>query len=282
MKVTLAEPRGFCAGVNRAINILNNLVNQTREPIYVYHEIVHNTWIARSFERRGVVFIDSIDMAPDGATLLFSAHGVSPQIREIAAQRNMNTIDATCPLVHRIHLQMHIFVESGKHVILIGKKGHDEVVGVLDEAANNATLISCKEDVESLNFAPDQPLTYLTQTTLTVAEVEEIVAALKTRFPQLQEPGNSGICDATQSRQDAVRRLAPGHDVVLVVGSQNSSNSRRLAEIAQSVGVPAYLVDGVNDIPWGKLTPNSSVLLTAGASAPESVVQMCAQFLRDV
>jgi len=282
MKLTLAEPRGFCSGVNRAINILENVVNRSSEPVYVYHEIVHNAWVVHSFRRRGVVFVESLDDVPEGAALLFSAHGVSPQIRDEAARRKLKTIDATCPLVHRIHSQARDYVEQGFHIVFIGKRGHDEVVGALGEAPNNSTLISSLEEVETLNFPRTQKLTYLMQTTLSVIEAAEIVDALHLRFPQIRDPQHEGVCFATQQRQEVVQRLAPNHDVVLVVGSLNSSNSKRLAEVARSVGTPAYLINGVEDIPWDKLTPESSVLMTAGASAPESVVQACAQFIRDV
>ncbi len=282
MKLTLAEPRGFCSGVNRAINILENVVDRSNEPIYVYHEIVHNAWVVHRFRRQGVVFVESLDDVPDGATLLFSAHGVSPRIREEAAARKLMTIDATCPLVHRIHAQAREYVEQGFHIIFIGKRGHDEVVGALGEAPNDSTLISSLEEVETLNFPRTQKLIYLMQTTLSVVEAAEIVDALRLRFPQIREPQHEGVCLATQQRQEIVQRLAPQHDVVLVVGSLNSSNSKRLAEVARSVGTPAYLINGVEDIPWDKLTPESSVLMTAGASAPESVVQACAQFIRDV
>jgi len=282
MELTLAEPRGFCHGVNRAINILESVVSQANEPVYVYHEIVHNEWVVHSFRRRGVVFVESLDEVPDGATLLFSAHGVSPQIRDEAAARKLETIDATCPLVHRIHAQARDYVEQGFHIVFIGKRGHDEVVGALGEAPNNSTLISSLEEVETLNFPRTQKLTYLMQTTLSVIEATEIVDALHLRFPQIRDPQHEGVCLATQQRQEAVKRLARKHDVVLVVGSMNSSNSKRLAEVARSVGTPAYLINGVEDIPWDKLTPESSVLMTAGASAPESVVQACAQFIRDV
>lgn len=282
MKLTLAEPRGFCSGVNRAINILENVVNRSNEPIYVYHEIVHNAWVVHRFRRQGVVFVESLDEVPDGATLLFSAHGVSPRIREEAAARKLKTIDATCPLVHRIHAQAREYVEQGFHIIFIGKRGHDEVVGALGEAPNDSTLISSLEEVETLNFPRTQKLIYLMQTTLSVVEAAEIVDALRLRFPQIREPQHEGVCLATQQRQEVVQRLAPQHDVVLVVGSMNSSNSKRLAEVARAVGTPAYLINGVEDIPWDKLTPESSVLMTAGASAPESVVQACAQFIRDV
>ncbi len=282
MKLTLAEPRGFCSGVNRAINILENVVDRSNEPVYVYHEIVHNAWVVHRFRRQGVVFVESLDDVPDGATLLFSAHGVSPRIREEAAARKLKTIDATCPLVHRIHAQAREYVEQGFHIVFIGKRGHDEVVGALGEAPNDSTLISSLEEVETLNFPRTQKLIYLMQTTLSVVEAAEIVDALRLRFPQIREPQHEGVCLATQQRQEVVQRLAPQHDVVLVVGSLNSSNSKRLAEVARSVGTPAYLINGVEDIPWDKLTPESSVLMTAGASAPESVVQACAQFIRDV
>ncbi len=282
MKLTLAEPRGFCSGVNRAINILDEVVKEGHGPVYVYHEIVHNSWVVRDFNRRGVVFVDSLDDVPDNAILLFSAHGVSPEIRKLAAERKLKTIDATCPRVHYVHRQMKELADSGYHIIFIGKVGHDEVVGTLGEAPDASTLISKLEDVETLSFPPTQKLAYLMQTTLSAAEAAKIVDALKLRFPQLKEPGREGVCDATQLRQDAVRRLAPGHDLVLVVGSPNSSNSQRLAEVARSVGVPAVLIDGVEDVPWGQLTPDSAVLLTSGASAPDIIVKTCAQFLSDI
>ena len=282
MKVTLADPRGFCSGVNRALNILTTTVKNENEPIYAYHEIVHNMWVARDFQRRGVVFIDSLDAAPDGAILLFSAHGVSPQIRAEAAARKMKTIDATCPLVHRVHDLVRQYAADGYKIVLIGKKGHDEVVGTLGEAPEASALVSTVEDVAKLDFAPDAKLAFMTQTTLSVDEVARIVEVLRERDPQIEAPPHNGICDATQRRQEVVRRLAPEHDVVIVIGSPNSSNSQRLVEVAESVGTPAFLVDRVEDLPWSALTPESSVLLTAGASAPEKVVQTCAQFLRDI
>ncbi len=282
MKVILAEPRGFCSGVNRAINILENVVKNAEESVYVYHEIVHNAWVVGKFRRQGVVFVDSLDAVPDGAILLFSAHGISPELRKQASERKIKTIDATCPLVHNIHSQARNYAEEGYKIVFIGKRGHDEVVGTLGEAPDAIVLISSVEDVESLDFPIDQKLTYLMQTTLSVIEAAEIVDALRLKFPQLRDPKHEGLCDATHKRQEAVRKLAPEADVVLVVGSANSSNSKRLAEVARAANVPAYLINGVEDIPWSKLTPDSTVLLTAGASAPESVVQACAQFLRDV
>lgn len=282
MRLTLAEPRGFCAGVNRAINILNEVVKDANGPVYVYHEIVHNSWVVRDFNRRGVVFVDSLDSVPDDAILLFSAHGVSPEIRRQAAQRKLRTIDATCPRVHYVHRQMRKLADSGYHIVFIGMVGHDEVVGTLGEAPHASTLISRLEDVDKLSFPPEQKLAYLMQTTLATTEAEAVVAALRQKFPNIKEPDLEGICDATQLRQDAVRKLAPGHDIVLVVGSPNSSNSQHLADVARSVGVPAVLIDGVEDIPWGELSPDSSVLLTSGASAPDIIVQTCAQFLSDV
>ncbi|MBP5622592.1 MAG: 4-hydroxy-3-methylbut-2-enyl diphosphate reductase [Thermoguttaceae bacterium] len=282
MKVILAEPRGFCSGVNRAINILENVVKNAEEPVYVYHEIVHNAWVVGRFRRQGVVFVDSIDAVPDGAILLFSAHGVSPELRKLASERKIKTIDATCPLVHNIHSQVRNYAEEGYKIVFVGKRGHDEVIGTLGEAPDAIVLISSVEDAEALDFPADQKLTFLMQTTLSVIEAAEIVDALRRKFPQLRDPKHEGLCDATQKRQEAVRKLAPEVDVVLVVGSANSSNSKRLAEVARAANVPAYLINGVEDIPWSKLTPESTVLLTAGASAPESVVQACAQFLRDV
>lgn len=282
MEVTLAEPRGFCAGVNRAINILATVVKNSDEPVYAYHEIVHNKWVARDFQRRGVVFVDSIEVVPDGALLLFSAHGVSPVVRAQAAARKMRTIDATCPLVHRLHLQARQFAKDGFRIVFIGKRGHDEAIGVLGEAPDVVELASTLEDVDAITFRPEDKVAYLMQTTLSVVEAQEIVDALRRKFPKLVDPPHPGVCTATQQRQDAVRKLAPGHDIAIIVGSANSSNSQRLVEVAKSVGVPAYLVNGVEDVPWGKLTPESRVFLTAGASAPEKVVQTVAQFLRDV
>ena len=282
MKVTLAEPRGFCSGVNRAINILDNVVKNAKGPVYVYHEIVHNAWVVSHFRRKGVVFVDSLDDVPDEAELLFSAHGVSPDIREQANKRKIKTIDATCPLVHSVHSQARNYAAAGYKIIFIGKRGHDVVVGTLGEAPEAITLISKLEDIKDLEFPITQKLTYLMQTTLSVTEAEQIVEELHLKFPQLRDPKHEGVCFATQRRQDVIRRLAPDYDVVLVVGSVNSSNSKRLAEVARLAGTPAYLIDGVEDVPWSKLTPESRVLLTAGASAPESVVQAVAQFLRDI
>jgi 4-hydroxy-3-methylbut-2-enyl diphosphate reductase len=283
MKLTLAEPRGFCSGVNRAINILEDVVRNEKDRVYVYHEIVHNAWVVRDFQRRGGVFLESLDDVPDGALLLFSAHGVSPQIRAEAAARGIRTIDATCPLVHRIHQQVRDYAESGYRVIFIGKRGHDEVVGTLGEAPDATTLVSSLDEIASLpDFPPTQRMTYLTQTTLSVSQAAKIVDALRERYPQLEDPNVEGICYATQQRQDVVRRLAPQHDLTIVVGSVNSSNSKRLADVSREVGVPAYLVDGVEDLPWEALKSDSAVLITAGASAPESVFQTCVHFLRDV
>lgn len=284
MKVTLADPRGFCAGVNRAINILASTVKMEDEPIYAYHEIVHNAWVARDFQRRGVVFVEALDVVPEGAILLFSAHGVSPEIRAQASARKLRTIDATCPLVHRIHMQIRSFAARGYTIIFIGKRGHDEVVGSLGEAPDATILVSTLEEAQALQLEPQraQKITYMMQTTLSVTEANEIVEVLRAKFPKIQAPTHDGVCDATQRRQEVVRRLAPEHDVVIVVGSSNSSNSKRLAEVAREVGTPAFLVDRIEDIPWRELTPESNVLLTAGASAPEKVVQTVAQFLRDV
>ncbi|MBQ9372395.1 MAG: 4-hydroxy-3-methylbut-2-enyl diphosphate reductase [Thermoguttaceae bacterium] len=284
MKVTLAEPRGFCSGVNRAINILATTVKEKDEPIYAYHEIVHNAWVARDFQRRGVAFVESLDVVPEGAILLFSAHGVSPAIRAQAAARRLRTIDATCPLVHRIHMQIRSFADRGYTIVFIGKRGHDEVVGSLGEAPDATILVSTREEAQALEIEPKraEKITYMMQTTLSVSEAAAIVEVLRQKFPNIQTPPHDGVCDATQRRQEVVRRLAPEHDLVIVVGSPNSSNSKRLAEVAREVGKPAFLVDRVEDIPWRELTPESKVLLTAGASAPEKVVQTVAQFLRDV
>jgi len=250
-------------------------------PLYVYHEIVHNQHVVNAFRSRGVVFVSDLTEVPAGAHLLFSAHGVSPQIRSLARQRNLQTIDATCPLVTKVHLEAIRFARAGYTVILIGHRGHDEVLGTLGEAPHAMTLIESPEDVDRLALPPAAKIAYLTQTTLSVDDANRIIQRLRQRFPQVVGPPKEDICYATQNRQESVRWLAAQSDMVLVLGSQNSSNSQRLKELAQECGVPAYLIDGADDIDVDWFRGDETVLVTAGASAPESVVQDCVRLLAD-
>ena len=280
MRILLAEPRGFCAGVTRAVQSLDHAVKQFGTPIYVYHEIVHNTWIVEDFRRKGVVFVDTLDDVPHGSRLMFSAHGVSPEIRKIAAQRSLETIDATCPLVEKVHQSAVEYARKGYKIILIGHRNHDEVVGVVGEVPESIWVVENESEIDVLDFGKEEKLAYLTQTTLSLSETYRLTERLKERFTQIVGPPQSNICHATQSRQDAVRKHCPKADVMIVVGSWSSSNSRRLAEQAESLGVRSFLVDGSEDIPLHEFTGNETVLLTAGASAPEHLVQGCVDLLK--
>src|SRR5438309_5742762 len=268
MKIILANPRGFCAGVNMAIESLERALELFGTPLYVYHEIVHNRPVVERFRKRGVVFVNGIDEIPAGSTVLYSAHGVAPAIRAASAQRRLRAIDATCPLVTKVHLEAVRFAREGYTIILIGHEGHDEVLGTMGEAPANIRLVQNTEDVDQLDLPADTKVAYLTQTTLSVDDAEVIIAALRRRFPQIVGPSRDDICYATQNRQEAVKLLVPEADVVLVLGSRNSSNSMRLAEIAQSHGRPAYLIDNVRELGAQALTGEEAVLITAGASAP--------------
>jgi 4-hydroxy-3-methylbut-2-enyl diphosphate reductase len=279
MRVILAAPRGFCAGVNMAIESLERALRAFGAPVYVYHEIVHNKHVVETFRAKGAVFVDDLAQVPPGATLLFSAHGVSPQVRQIAQQRRLRAIDATCPLVTKVHLEAVRFAREGYTILLIGHEGHDEVIGTMGEAPEAIVLVESVEQADRLEFPPGAKLAYLTQTTLSVDDANRIIARLKARYPQLVGPPKEDICYATQNRQEAVRQLASEAEVVLVLGSQNSSNSQRLKEIAQECGVRAFLIDGVADLDAGWFEGVQTVLVTAGASAPESVVEECVRWL---
>lgn len=281
MRIILANPRGFCAGVNMAIESLERALELFGTPLYVYHEIVHNRPVVERFSKKGVVFVDDIVEVPGGATVLYSAHGVAPALRAAAAARGLRAIDATCPLVTKVHLEAVRFAQEGYTIILIGHEGHDEVVGTMGEAPCAMRLVQDVADVERLDLPANTKLGYLTQTTLSVDDAEVIIAALKGRYPQIVGPSRDDICYATQNRQEAVRELVPEADAVVVLGSQNSSNSMRLAEIAQSLGRPAYLVDNVHELPRGCLDQARTVLITAGASAPEDVVDECVAHLKE-
>src|SRR5271170_756325 len=280
MRLILANPRGFCAGVNMAIESLERALELFGTPLYVYHEIVHNLHVVDRFRRRGVVFVDRIEDIPNGANVLYSAHGVAPAIRKAAAERNLHAIDATCPLVTKVHLEAIRFAKEGYTILLIGHEGHDEVAGTIGEAPGNIRLVQDEKEVAALDLPPGAKVAYLTQTTLSVDDAEVIIGALRKRFPDIAGPKKDDICYATQNRQEAVKDLVPEVDVVLVLGSRNSSNSLRLAELATTCGKRAYLIDGVTEIKPGWFAGTETVLVTAGASAPEDVVQECVDYLQ--
>lgn len=280
MHVILANPRGFCAGVNMAIDALETALAAYGTPLYVFHEIVHNRPVVERFRNKGVVFVDSIEEVPAGGTVLYSAHGVASFVREASASRNLRTIDATCPLVTKVHLEAIRFAREGFTIVLIGHEGHDEVVGTMGEAPHSIVLVENEADVAALTIPADAKLAFLTQTTLSVDETTGIIAALRTKYPQIVGPAKSDICYATQNRQEAVKDLAKEARVVLVLGSQNSSNSKRLAEIAQLRGKAAYLIDTAGEIRDEWFNSDDIVLVTAGASAPEENVQEVIDLLR--
>jgi 4-hydroxy-3-methylbut-2-enyl diphosphate reductase len=279
VKIILANPRGFCAGVNMAIESLEQALRLYGTPLYVFHEIVHNSHVVERFRSRGVIFVDAIEEVPEGANVLYSAHGVAPIIRATAARRRLNAIDATCPLVTKVHLEAVRFAREGYTILLIGHGGHDEVIGTMGEAPSNIRLVEDAAAVDALDLPPDARVAYLTQTTLSVDDAEVVITALRRRFPRIVGPSRDDICYATQNRQEAVKELVPEADLVLVLGSQNSSNSQRLAELARSIGKPAYLIDAVAEIEGDWLADAGTVLITAGASAPEEVVQECIAYL---
>jgi 4-hydroxy-3-methylbut-2-enyl diphosphate reductase len=280
VKIILANPRGFCAGVNMAIESLERALDIYGTPLFVYHEIVHNRPVVERFRKKGVVFVDSIEEIPPGSTVLYSAHGVAPAIREAAVRRNLRAIDATCPLVTKVHLEAVRFAREKYIIVLIGHEGHDEVLGTMGEAPGHIRLVQNVEEVEQLDLPADGRLAYLTQTTLSVDDAETIIAALRRRFPHIVGPSRDDICYATQNRQEAVKELVPESDAVIVLGSQNSSNSMRLAELARAHGKPAYLVDSIREVPTSSFNGDETVLVTAGASAPEEMVQECVAQLR--
>ena len=279
MKIFLANPRGFCAGVNMAIECLDETIRMFGANIYVYHEIVHNKYVVERFTRQGVTFVNTIDEVPEGSILLYSAHGVSPEIRRQSKARRLQTIDATCPLVTKVHLEAIKYARDGFHIILIGHEGHDEVIGTMGEAPASITLVETPEEVAQLSFVEDDKLAYLTQTTLSVDEAERVIVALKRKYPRIESPPKEDICYATTNRQDAVKQLAQRADAVIVLGSQNSSNSRRLRELGETFGKPAYLIDGADELRAEWFHGVETVLITAGASAPEDVVQDCIDWL---
>jgi 4-hydroxy-3-methylbut-2-enyl diphosphate reductase len=279
-KVLLASPRGFCAGVDRAIEIVERALAQYGAPIYVRHEVVHNRFVVEDLRRKGAVFVDELDEVPAGATLIFSAHGVSRAVRDEAGKRGLKVFDATCPLVTKVHIEVQRYRREGYECVLIGHAGHPEVEGTMGQADDGIYLVESEDDVGRLKVRDPERLTYVTQTTLSVEDTRRIVEALRRRFPALRGPRKDDICYATQNRQDAVKELARRCDLVLVVGSPNSSNSNRLREIAQQQGAPAYLIDGPEDI-WPEwLDGKSRIGVTAGASAPEVLVKRVVERIR--
>lgn len=281
MKVLLANPRGFCAGVNMAIECLDEVIRRVGSDVFVYHEIVHNRHVVDRFIRQGVRFVDQIDQVPTGGILIFSAHGVSPDIRRAARARSLRTIDATCPLVTKVHLEAIRYASQGYRIILIGHEGHDEVLGTVGEAPDQITLVETPDDVERLTFARTDKLAYLTQTTLSIDDAAAVIEALNRRYPNIESPAKEDICYATTNRQAAVKSLLASADVLIVLGSQNSSNSRRLMEAGVSRGVHSYLVDDARELQMEWFAHAKVVAVTAGASAPETVVEECVDFLKE-
>lgn len=278
--ILLANPRGFCAGVERAIAIVEQALQKFGAPIYVRHEVVHNRFVVDDLKAKGAIFIEDLADVPAGATLIFSAHGVSQAVREEAAARGFKLFDATCPLVTKVHLEAVKFARKGYTIVLIGHENHDEVVGTLGEAPDAMVLVQTVEDVDRLTVPEETKMAYLTQTTLSLDETSDIVVRLRERFPHIEGPHSQDICYATENRQVAVKAVVPMTDLLLVVGSRNSSNSQRLVEVCRKEGRPAYLVDDENDVRAEWLDGVKTVSITAGASAPEHLVERLIEFLR--
>ena len=283
MKVLLANPRGFCAGVERAIEIVERAIEKHGSPIYVRHEVVHNKFVVENLKNKGAIFVDEIDQVPEGSVVVFSAHGVSQVVRKDAASISATVYDATCPLVTKVHKEVARRQKQNHQVILIGHTGHPEVEGTLGQSNDlkKITLVESVGDIKNLNFSENIDISYTTQTTLSVDDTKQIVALLKAKFPQIQSPKKSDICYATQNRQDAVKVMIKNAEMLLVIGSKNSSNSNRLREIAENNNKPAYLIDRASDIDIDWLRGITSVGVTAGASAPEVLVQEVVGYLLD-
>ncbi|MCH1907519.1 4-hydroxy-3-methylbut-2-enyl diphosphate reductase [Stenotrophomonas acidaminiphila] len=287
MDVLLANPRGFCAGVDRAIEIVKRAIETLGAPIYVRHEVVHNRFVVDDLKQRGAIFVEELHEVPDGNTVIFSAHGVSQAVRDEADRRGLKVFDATCPLVTKVHFEVARHCRAGRDVVLIGHEGHPEVEGTMGQWRNEAGagaiyLVEDEDDVAALVVGQPENLAYTTQTTLSVDDTRSVIAALRAKFPAIQGPKNDDICYATQNRQDAVRELAQQCDLVLVVGSPNSSNSNRLAELARREGVESYLIDGAHEIDPQWVAGKQRVGLTAGASAPQVLVDGVIERLREL
>lgn len=273
MRILLANPRGFCAGVRMAIDVVDQLLEICRgERVFVFHEIVHNKHVVNRFRERGVSFVEDLGQVPDGAIVVFSAHGVSPEVRAIAKRKHLVAIDATCPLVTKVHVEAIRYAKRGMQMLLIGHRDHQEVQGTLGEAPEMIQVVESPADIPNLKISDPDRLAYLTQTTLSTDDAEVIIRALRAAFPNIEAPPTSDICYATTNRQHAVRRIAPEADLLLVIGSKNSSNSKRLTEIARNVGCPAHLIDDVSELRAEWFEGVGAVMVTAGASAPEDLV----------
>jgi 4-hydroxy-3-methylbut-2-enyl diphosphate reductase len=281
VEILLAQPRGFCAGVDRAIEIVERALQQFGAPIYVRHEIVHNAYVVKDLRDKGAIFIEELADVPPGNTVIFSAHGVSKAVQEEAAQRGLTVFDATCPLVTKVHIEVAKMRRDGREVIMIGHDGHPEVEGTMGQTEAGMYLVETVEDVAKLQVADEDMLAYVSQTTLSVDDTADIIAALKHRFPNISEPKKGDICYATTNRQEAVKFMAPRSDVVIVVGSPNSSNSNRLREVAEKMGVPAYMVDNATQIDPTWFAGHKRIGVTAGASAPEVLVEAVVDRLRE-
>ena len=273
MRILLANPRGFCAGVNMAIECVDRLLELKGPPVYVFHEIVHNKHVVNDFERRGVVFVNEIGQVPPGSLLVYSAHGIAPDVRRRARERRLIEIDATCPLVTKVHFEVLRFAREGYTIIFVGHRNHDEAVGTVGEAPGSITVVETPEEVAQLRVSDDAKMAYVTQTTLSVSDAERIIDALKARWPSIRSAPKEDICYATTNRQRAVSAISPEVDLVLVIGSRNSSNSRRLVETAQRAGKQGRLIDDESELEASWFDGVDSVLVTAGASAPEHLVR---------
>ena len=273
MKILLANPRGFCAGVNMAIECVDRVLELKGAPIYVFHEIVHNKHVVEDFETRGVTFIENIAEVPEGGVVVYSAHGISPEVRKQSKARRLVEIDATCPLVTKVHLEVLRFAKDGYRILFVGHRNHDEAVGTVGEAPQAITVIENVEEVEKLELPADAKVAYVTQTTLSVADAQRMIDALKKRWPHIKGPPKEDICYATTNRQRAVSTLSPEVDLVIVIGSKNSSNSKRLVETAREAGKPGYLIDDVSELRREWFDGVKGVLVTAGASAPDHLVR---------
>ena len=281
-EVLLAQPRGFCAGVDRAIEIVERALEEFGAPIYVRHEIVHNAYVVEDLRRKGAVFIEELSDVPAGNTVIFSAHGVSKAVQEEAAERGLHVFDATCPLVTKVHVEVAKMRREGREIIMIGHAGHPEVEGTMGQTEEGMYLVETAADVDALQVRDPDMLAYVSQTTLSVDDTAGIIAALKRRFPNIAEPKKGDICYATTNRQEAVKFMAPQVEVVVVVGSPNSSNSNRLREVAEKKGTPAYMVDNASQINPAWLEGRSRIGVTAGASAPEVLVQAVIDRLKEL
>lgn len=274
LTVLVAAPRGFCAGVDRAIEIVERALTRYGAPVYVRHEIVHNRFVVDGLKAKGAIFVEELDEVPDGAPVVFSAHGVPKSVPAEAQRRGLDYLDATCPLVSKVHRQAERHIEKGLHIVFVGHEGHPEVIGTMGQVPEGQmTLVETVEDVASLGFGPDAPLSFLTQTTLSVDDTADIIAALQAKYPQIVGPKAEDICYATSNRQAAVKAIAPGSDLVLVIGAPNSSNSLRLVEVAERCGTPARLIQRASEIDPAWLEGVGTLGLTAGASAPETLVR---------